>query len=589
MLNRTSLIARVLLLGLFFAGVGCERQSSSPTASSSSHDQPVAPPDVLPTDSGEENDNSPSQVATAGQFRDITETSGVEFSFSSGRSAGEFAIIESLGGGVGVFDYDRDGRADLMFAGGGTLDNQTVQAKPCGLFRNLGEMDFVPVTSQAQAAADRYFSHAISAADFDGDGFQDLAVSGYGGVQLLRNQGDGTFAHCKTLVSNVDAAWSTSLAWGDLDNNGHLDCYVTHYVDWSWSHHPKCVGQGEVKREVCPPQEFAGVSDVIYFNDGESFQSARETAGLVTGGKGLGVAIVDLNSDLAPDIYVANDTVDNFLYINDGNGKFSESAVLAGVSGNDVGVSTGSMGVCILDANSDQRPDVLVTNFERELYALYRNDDGGFFANTSRLSGFAAFPPAYVGFGTVALDFDFDGDQDLVVANGHVWYASPHSPFRQHSLVFENLGESFQRLPEADYFSQLRTGRGLASGDLNNDGTADLVFSNLEEPVAVVQATQPPSSSWAMVRLVGRESNRDAVGASMTLGNPAGVTQMRAVYGGGSYMSHSDQRNLFYWMRSDENGSAMKSISVRWPSGTAEQFLLTEATENVLVEGAGVH
>ena len=587
----------LIVLALLWGG-GCER-SSPPSPSNPVQNiapppthfppQPDGLPEPVDPSGAEAADDGLSPADTPVHFQEVTRTCGVDFSFSSGRSAGEFAIIESLGGGVGIFDYDRDGRADLMFAGGGTLDNRTTGGKPCGLFRNQGDMHFVPVTTVANAEASQFFSQAISAADFDGDGFQDVAVSGYGGVQLLRNQGDGTFTPYSPLVSNDEQAWSTSLAWGDLDNNGHLDLYVTHYVDWSWSKHPLCVGQGDVKREVCPPQEFAGVSDVIYFNNGQGFQRESQGAGLVSGGKGLGVAIADLNNDNSPDIYVANDTVDNFMYLNDGTGKFAESAVLAGVSGNDVGVSTGSMGVCILDANGDQRPDVLVTNFERELYALYRNDSGGFFANTSRMSGFAAFPPAYVGFGTVALDFDFDGDQDLVVANGHVWYASPHSPFLQKSLVFENRDGSFQRLPEVDYFAVQHTGRGLASGDLNNDGAADLVFSNLEEPVAVVQAAAPLENLWATVRLVGTRSNRDAVGASVVYQSAQETAQMRVVLGGGSYLSHSDQRSLFYWSNSATDGTQEKSVVVRWPNGTAEEFKLQAATENILVEGSGTH
>jgi hypothetical protein len=294
-----------------------------------------------------------------------------------------------------------------------------------------------------------------------------------------------------------------------------------------------------------------------------------------------------LNGDQFVDIYVANDTTDNRLYLNNGRGEFSETAALAGVSGDDAGVSNGSMGIAIVDANGDGRPDVFVTNFERELNALYRNEGGGFFTYVSRTSGFAAYPAGFVGFGTVVLDYNFDGVQDLVVANGHVSYASPHSLFKQKSLIFRNQGATFERLPESGYFADPHTGRGLAAGDLDNDGAVDLVFSNLQEPVAVVRMPPPVAIAWGIIRLVGTRSNRDAVGATVHWRPAGSKPQTFQVCGGCSYLSHSDQRMHLYWPEGSAVATDQHPLEVHWPSGEVEEFIIFPNMENVLVQGAG--
>ncbi len=563
---------------------GCETQprttppppapSQSPVASQASGDQGPAGNQQA----------AASQGVDGRWFVDRTAKSGIEFSYSNGRSAGEFAIIESLGGGMGVFDFDLDGWVDVMFAGGGRLDDRRVTSRSCGLFRNLGKWQFQSVGSRAGVDADAFFTHGVYPGDFDGDGFDDLAVSGYGGVQLLKNLGDGTFETLDSLISSSENSWSSSLAWADFDGNGHLDLYVAHYVDWSWQNHPVCPGQGDVVREVCAPREFAALTDVIYFNDGDqNFRPESEAVGLVPGGKGLGVVAADVNLDGYVDIYVANDTTDNFLYINDGGGKFRETALLAGVAGDDAGVNTGSMGVCVFDATNDALPDIWVTNFERELSALYRNEGGGLFGYASRQAGFAAYEAGFVGFGTVAIDLDFDGDQDIVVANGHVSYASPHAPYRQRPLLFENQGgKRFQILDGIGYFAESHTGRGLAYGDFDNDGAYDLVFSHLEEPVRILQARSPSGRNWARIKLVGTESNRSGIGATINLSD-SGERRVYLAGGGGSYLSQSDRRIVVTCSLEGQN----QAVVVDWPSGKSELFTVSARQEATLIEGSG--
>ena len=528
------------------------------------------------------------------RFRDVTAATGVAFRFSSGREAGEYAIIESLGGGVAAFDYDRDGKADLMFAGGGSLESRAVKGAPCGLFRNLGDWRFREATGEAGVSAARHYNHGVHPADFDGDGFIDLAISGYGGVQLFRNQGDGTFVEAGHWVSDDRHPWSSSLAWADFDGDGHLDCYVTHYVDWSWDNHPTCPGPAGVPREVCAPREFAGVSDVIYFNDGAGgFRPRRESVGLVSGGKGLGVVAGDVNLDGHVDLYVGNDTTDNFLYLNQGDGSFRETAVLAGVSGDASGVNTGSMGVALQDLDGDGLPDIWVTNFERELFALYRNEDAGIFSHVSRSAGMAGIAGLYVGFGTVLADLDLNGDRDIVVANGHVSYHSPRSPFAQEPLLLINRGDGrFRRSDRGDYFRRPHTGRGLIYVDLDDDGSWDLVFTHLEEPAALLRGSPPAHGRWATVRLVGRESNRDAIGANVWIETAAGPRRT-LLNGGGSYLSHSDTRiRLVDPPDSDESESRAGSspsapvVQIRWPSGLEQSVPFPPfGSQSVWVEG----
>ena len=500
-------------------------------------------------------------------FEEI-KTTGIHFEFSSGRSDGEFAIIESLGGGVGVIDFDKDGRPDLLFAGGGTLANKTVSSRPCGLFRNLGDLRFEEVTQAAGTSARECFTHGIFPADLDNDGFDDVAISGYGGVQILHNQGDGTFLAWPLLVTHPEFPWSSSLAWADFDRDGALDIYVAHYVNWSWNHHPSCAG-AVVPREVCAPRDFAAVGDAIYFGDGTGgFRREDRSIGLMDSGKGLGVVASDVDLDGDVDIYVANDTTDNFLYLNDGTGHFQESAVLAGVAGDERGVSTGSMGTLVFDADQDGLPDVWTVTFERELFGLYRNDGEGLFTHVSRAMGLANIGGDFVGFGTVAIDYDQDGDLDLVVSNGHVSYASPNAPFKQLPLLLENKRGRFSRVQTSQgYFADSHSGRGLASADLDGDGVLDLVVSHLEEPVSVLRGHCSALNPAIKLRLIGSVSNRNAIGAVVRLSDK----RILMHNGGGSYLSSSDPA---IWLTALAP-EVQQHIKVVWPSGKENDYVVS--------------
>ena len=287
-------------------------------------------------------------------FTDRTATTGVKFVYRNGEEAGHVSILGSLGGGVAVFDFDLDSYDDLYFAGGGEFsDERQIRGLPGGLYRNVGDWNFNDVTSPALLNHPRHYSHGASTADFDNDGFSDILVTGYGGLQLWHNQGDGTFSELASAAGLDDRLWSSSAAWGDLNADGSLDLYVAHYVDWSFDNHPYCKGPRPELRESCPPRSFSPLPDALYFGNGDgTFRNESASSGLRMDGKGLGVLMCDLDLDGDLDIYVANDTVENHLYENLGNGKLSDVSLLSGTALSDRGVPDGSMGVDVFDYNS---------------------------------------------------------------------------------------------------------------------------------------------------------------------------------------------------------------------------------------------
>lgn len=549
-------------------GQGCNRSANQNPSTISS----VAPTDAPPNPPVDEVVKSSKASQPSTFFENVSQQAGIHFHYHAGREAGEYAILESLGGGVGVFDFDNDGWIDVMLAGGGKLDNKTVSPLPCKVFRNQGDFQFVEVTTQTNLASDRFYNHGVFPGDYDGDGFVDMAISGYGGIQLFHNQGDGTFVFQEVLRSHPDVPWSSSLAWADFNRDGVLDLYVTHYVDWSFSKHPVCIVNSD-SREVCAPKDFEGLDDVLLFGDAQGgFHPKSTEIGLMANGKGLGVVASDFDLDGDVDIYVANDTVDNFFYLNDGTGMFVDNAVIAGVAGDEFGVSTGSMGIAVGEFTGDTLPDIWVTNFERELFALYRNEGNGLYTHVSRNAGLAALGGLYVGFGTVSVDMDQDGDNDLVVANGHVSYNSKNSTFKQVPLLLQNDGKGrFTRQKDDAYFAELHSGRGVATADFNNDGCCDLVFSHLEESVTILRGTNKNKQPRCSIRLIGTHSNRDAIGATVELPTRHGVRSI-GVNGGGSYLSTSDNRIVF----SLADGKA--KATVKWPSGSIEDFWLDPAS-----------
>jgi len=530
-------------------------------------------------------------------FVETAESWGVRHTYRNGQEAGYASILESLGGGVGALDYDLDGRIDLCFTGGGNLtDQKQIVGLPSALFRNLGKGHFDTVTSQAgwllaQAnlsnpqpnpaptpATDRsYYSHGLACGDYDNDGFVDVVVTGYGGLVFWKNQGDGTFMESAAESGLLDTQWSSSAGWADLNADGMLDLFVVHYVDWSFANDPYCGGPRSELREICPPASFHGLSDSLYINQGDgTFLEQGRERGLSEEGKGLGVVLGDVDLDGDVDVYVANDNTPNFLYQNDGMGRFEEVGLISGVSLGDNGSPDGSMGVDLGDFDEDGWPDIWVANFERESFALYRNLGSANFYHASQSLGITALGSLYVGWGTMFADFDLDRDPDLFVANGHVVLYPENAPLMQRPLLLENEGGKRirNRSDEAGlYFQQAHMGRGAVATDLDQDGRLDLVVSHTNQPVAVLHNVYSTQHGWLAVRLVGRASSRDAVGARITVRWP-GQQLTRQVLGGGSYASSRDP-----WVHFGLGSAELiEELIVDWPTG--RQTVLRQVGRN---------
>lgn len=524
-------------------------------------------------------------------FRDVTAPSGLDLAYRNGEEADRYSILESLGGGVGVLDYDGDGRYDLFFPAGGGFagaDHKAIVGHPPKLFRNLGGNRFQDVTAAVGLAladnAPWFYSHGVAVADFDRDGWPDLLMTGYGRVALFHNQSDK--AGGRRFVDRTGAAgllgphaWSTSAAWGDLDADGFPDLYLCQYVDWSNGNDPKCPGYyAAIGQDVCPPRQFGARPHLLYRNRGDgTLEDVSTAAGLRVSppdgnvGKGLGVIFADVDLDGRPDIYVANDTSGNFLYLNRGGLRFDERGLELGVMKDGGGALTGSMGVDAADFDGSGRPAIWVSNYENEYHALYRNQllNGRlvFSFHTSE-AGLSAIGPRFVGFGTAFVDADRDGWEDLVVNNGHVIRHARHGNVRQPAVFFRNGVRNGRR-----YFTEAgeaagpalaepRRGRGLAVVDLDDDGRPDLVFCATNEPAAVLRNESPDANHWLGLRLAPA-GHADPTGARVTV-EANGRTAVRFVTAGRSYLSSCDPR-IVVGLGPD---TAPGRVTVYWPSGS---------------------
>jgi hypothetical protein len=536
-------------------------------------------------------------------FEEIAQTSGIQFEYRNGEEAGHYAILETLGGGVGLIDYDGDGWLDVFLIGGGQFtgtDRKTLVGLPGKLYRNLGPWRFQDVTEEVQMPTPRFYSHGVAIADFDRDGWPDILVTGYDGIALYHNIASSTGGRRFVDVSKdvglpEKPGWCTSAAWGDFNLDGFPDLYICRYVDWSFAKDPPCPGENGQPRDVCTPKYFDAIPDLLLINEsgssGRRFRDMSAEAGLRVPpredkdyGKGLGVIVADLNDDGWPDIYVANDTTDNLLYLNQKQQpepRFVESGLKMGVARDGGGTPNGSMGVDIADYDGSGRPALWVTNYESELHALYRNvvrDHRQFWQFSSQSAGTAAIGQLFVGFGTVFLDFDGDGWEDLFISHGHVLRHSARGDLAQRPVLLKNEGGRFREVSQdaGEYFQRRHRGRGVAVGDLDNDGRPDLVVTHVNSPVAILRNTAPGPQAW-----LGLYLPQSATWSRVEV-EIGGRKLVRFIKSGGSYLSSSDPRILIGLPSSE---SAVSVTAVASSGKTESRTIQKESLNNYLKFG----
>ncbi|OWK45084.1 hypothetical protein FRUB_01415 [Fimbriiglobus ruber] len=511
----------------------------------------------------------------------MTAAAGVDFTYHNGEDAGHFAIIESLGGGVALFDFDNDGLLDIFFPGGGRYEGKTVLGLPGRLYRNRGNWKFEDVTAKVGLAGPFQYSHGAAAFDYDNDGWIDLLVTGYNRLVLFHNEPDGAggrrFVDVTAAAGLADHTWSTSAGWGDLDGDGFPEIYVSHYGDWGFeTNHPTdCTYDGKT-RDVCQPRKFKALQHLVYKNNRNgTFTDVTAKLNLRKDGKGVGVLVVDVDGDARPDVYTANDTDDKFLYLNRGKAgelALEEVGLLVGVARDDRGQPNGSMGVDAADYDRKGRPSFIVTNYESELPALYQNRSAGdrlHFLFASQTSGVAAVGGSYVGWGVGFLDYDLDGWEDLLMVNGHAIRFPTKVDRRQKPILLRNDHGRFADVTRdaGPYFQTPHNARGAAFGDLDNDGKTDVVVSHVNEPVVVLRnATPTADRHWLGLDLIGAK-NRCVVGARVVVETPSGP-QTRFAKGGGSYGSTNDRR-MIVGLGAD---ATIAKATVYWPYGKVQEY-----------------
>jgi len=533
-----------------------------------------------------------SAIARAVTFDNVAAAAGLTFTHLNGASEEKY-LVETMGSGAVLFDYDGDGWLDAFFVDGGSLHAPAVSSRARHrLFHNLGNGRFADVTATS-GLRHREYGMGACAGDIDNDGRPDLYVTNYGPNVLFRNDGKGAFTDVTRAAGVGLAVWSTSCAFLDIDRDGDLDLFVTNYLDAARTNNRFCGDPQRRIRVYCHPLNYPGLPNVLYRNDGKgTFTEVSAQAGLSRHiGNGLGVAVGDYDDDGLPDVFVANDAVPNFLFHNDGGGRFSEVGLLAGVAVARDGRPRAGMGTEFADYNGDGRLDLVVTNHEFETHSLFRNDGGGSFVDATVEAGIGPPTLPFVGFGVVFFDFDNSSDLDLSIANGHVIDNTalfrPGSTHAQRKLLFRNTnGRRFAEVSRqaGPGFTKDAVGRSLIAGDIDNDGDPDLVVTTNGGSAELLRNDGGSRLNALLVRAVGTRSNRDGIGARITA-TAGGRTQTREVKSGSSYLGQNDLRAHFGLGERQR----IERLEIRWPGGGVETLNDLPANEIVTVtEGRGI-
>jgi hypothetical protein len=531
------------------------------------------------------------EAQTTVRFTDVTREAGLTFRHVNGASPDKH-LVETMGSGGLFFDFNNDGWLDIFLVDGGSLaDPAVARLARHRLYRNRGNATFEDVTGRSGIGQTDYGMGAC-AGDVDNDGWIDLYVTSFGPDALFRNRGDGTFVDVTGSAGVGTPVWGAGCAFADLDKDGDLDLFVANYVDADRQRSPFCGNKKLGTRAYCHPLNFDPLAATLYRNDGRGvFADASVKAGIAAHrGNGLGVVVTDYDEDGWPDVLVANDSVPNFLFRNTRDGRFVESALGAGIALATDGQARAGMGIDAGDYDGDGRPDLIVTNLDFEMHSLHRSLGGGLFAYATGESGIGPATLPFVGFGTAFLDVDSDAQLDLVIVNGHIMDNAPQlrsgAVYAQRKLLFRNTGG--RRFVEIGRtagpgFAPEKVGRGLATGDIDNDGDLDLLVTNNGQSADLLRNDAGRGNALT-VRAIGRQTNRDAIGARIRL-VAGGKAQIRDVRAGSSYLSQNDLRQQF-----GLGGATMaERIEVVWPTGKVDVATGVAAGQIITIqEGAGI-
>jgi enediyne biosynthesis protein E4 len=510
-----------------------------------------------------------------GTFVDVAQRVGINFQYQASHTSKKY-LLETMGAGVALFDYDNDGLLDIFLVNGaplvdptakGSIPQKTDSQYWNRLYHQKKDGTFEDITEKAGLQGAGY-GMGVAVGDYDNDGFEDLYVTAFGGNKLYHNNGNGTFTDVTQKAGVGGSGWSTSAAWVDLDNDGFLDLIVLRYLDWDFDDF-WCGEHKEGYRAYCHPDHFKPIAPLVYHNNHDgTFTEVSEKLGLSKPGKGLGLAIADYDRDGHIDFFVANDSMVEFLYHNRGDGTFEDVGLVSEVAVDVDGRTYAGMGVDFADYNNDGWPDLVVTDLANQRYALYQNNGDGSFTYASNTAGIGQMTLSHSGWGARFFDYDNDGWNDLIVSQGHdmdtIELTSPNLHYREPMLLARNTGHGFVDVSaqSGDVFRHSWIARGLAIGDLDNDGRLDAVVTTNDGPIHILHNETQTQNHWLLLKLVGHKSNRDAVGAEVTVTTSA-ASQFATVSTASSYLSASDKRVHFGLGKE----TVAHKIEIRWPSG----------------------
>jgi hypothetical protein len=583
---RRSSVFYCLLCVLALLPAGCKQAANAPGAQPPPADQAstlAATPTPTPT---------PDAPRPSGpvEFTDVTAQAGIRFKHNSG-AFGKKYLPETIGAGAAFLDYDNDGWQDILLVNSADWPEHKQSRTTPALYHNNQDGTFADVTRQSGLAVEMYGIGA-AVADYDNDGNEDIYVTCVGANHLFRNAGGGKFQDVTQRAGVGDPGFSTSAAWFDYDNDGRLDLFVANYVAWSVETDQYCSLDGKNK-SYCTPQAYKGQSSTLYYNrGGGAFENVTERAGVNDPtGKALGVALLDYDGDGRLDLFVANDTEPNKLYRNHGNGAFTDEAVAAGVAFSEAGTARAGMGADAGDYDGTGRQGIVVGNFTNESMALYRNDGTGLFTDDAPGSGIGKASAQSLTFATFFFDYDLDGLLDIFAVNGHVsddiGVVQPNVKYAQPPHLFRNKGRKkfddvSARLGRA--LQRAIVGRGAAYGDFDNDGDLDLLITTNNGAARLLRNDNANQNDLLRVRLVGARSNRDGIGAKVTLKSSKGAKGFAMVKTGSSYCSQSELP-LTFGLGKPEEGVTL-TLEITWPSGGRDTLSDVKPNQSLTVQEA---